>query len=153
MIQRLAAILWVTTAFSFAGMNSQGPFTSLDGKPVPLFGDDKLVLLDFWASWCIPCRMAVPEVNQIAKDYPNLRVVGVNADDPADFEKARRFIKSTKMSYPSIVDIPEKVSDALRVEAIPTLILLDSQGREIQRWVGAPVNLKEQVRSAIAAKN
>lgn len=149
MIQRLVAILLVTTAFSFAGMNSQGPFTSLDGKPVPLFVGDKLVLLDFWASWCIPCRMAVPEVNQIAKDHPNLRVVGVNADDPADFEKARRFIKSTKMSYPSIVDIPEQVSDALKVDAIPTLILLDSQGKEIKRWVGAPADLREQVRKFI----
>lgn len=144
-------LYWVAMAFGVAcaAPISSGPYTSLEGKPVPLFAEGKPVLLDFWASWCVPCRFAVPELNQIAKDHPNVRVIGVNADDPGDFENARRFIKVTKMEYPSIVDIPDQISDRLQVDALPTLILLDAKGQEIRRWIGAPEDLRAQIAKAL----
>lgn len=134
---------------AFAAPISSGPFTSLDGKRIALLAEGKPVLLDFWASWCVPCRFAVPELNQFAKEHPNVRVIGVNADDAGDFENARRFIKVTKMEYPSIVDIPDQISERLQVDALPTLILLDAKGQEIRRWIGAPEDLREQIGKAL----
>lgn len=143
-------IFAIAFAFSsFAATAPKGPFTTLDGKALALFADGKPVLLDFWASWCIPCRFAVPELNQIAMEHPSMHIVGVNADDPGNFDQAKRFMQATKMAYPSIVDIPEQISNHLQVDALPTLILFDGKGKELRRWIGAPQDLREQIRKSL----
>jgi cytochrome c biogenesis protein CcmG, thiol:disulfide interchange protein DsbE len=130
----------------------KGPWTTLDGKPMVFFQDGKPLLLDFWASWCIPCRQAVTELNEISEDIPSLRIVGVNTDDPGNFEGAKHFMRVTKMSYPTIVDMPEQISNPLHVDGLPTLILFNAKGKEIKRWVGAPESLRQEIQDALKAK-
>jgi len=151
-IQRISLCIAIMAIASVAASPFAGPWSTLDGKQKTLFQDGKPVLFDFWASWCVPCRIAVPGLNALAEDNPNIHLVGVITDDPGDFEQARSFITKTKMAYPSIIDIPEKLSDALQVEALPTLLLLDAKGKELGRWIGEPDDLQKQIEVLLKTK-
>ena len=121
----------------------------LDGEAVTLFKDGKPVLLDFWASWCMPCRAEVPHMLAFAKANPGIKVVGVNTDDPGEFDAARKFIKTLGVSYPNVVDVPDSLSGPLGVEVMPTLVLLDKHGKPLGSWVGEPQDLGRQVKKLL----
>jgi thiol-disulfide isomerase/thioredoxin len=89
----------------------------------------KAVILDFWASWCRPCREQMPIVERIAERFRDrgLVVVGVNtSDEEAD---ARNFVQSRSMSYASVFDLAREASAAYGVQVLPTLVIIDRQGR------------------------
>lgn len=123
-----------------------GSWTTLDGGKVELFRDNRLVLVDFWASWCVACRYAVPNLMNLQKKYPQLRLVGVNVDDPSSMPQAHKFIQLTGMNYQSILDIPEKISGPLAIEGLPTLILFSAQGKELWRSIGEPESLELELK-------
>jgi thiol-disulfide isomerase/thioredoxin len=151
-LRTVSMLLALSLSMAFGKNPYQAQWTNLEGKPISLFHDKKPVLFDFWASWCVPCRASIPSLNQIAQKIPGLNVVGVNADDPGDLEMARKFIKKTGMSYPSILDIPDKISEPLEVDVLPTLILIDTDGKELGRWIGEPENFQEILTKLIQKK-
>jgi len=125
-----------------------GPWTTLEGKKITLFTDGKPVLMDFWASWCVACRMATPHITAIGNDIPNLRIIGVNVEE-GDLADAHKFVEITKMKYPSIVDIPDRLSTPLQIEGLPSIILFDAKGKILKRWLGEPEDLGDSVRQAL----
>lgn len=149
MIFRLIWPLAFFCSIAFANNPYKGNWATVQGKQISLFQDKKAVLFDFWASWCVPCRASIPSLNAISKNLVELRVVGVNADDAGDLEQAQKFIKRTEMAYPSILDIPSKLSEPLQVEVIPTLILLDANGQELGRWIGEPEAFEQILRKLL----
>lgn len=98
---------------------SRQRLSHLQGKPV---------LLDFWASWCMPCRAQAPIVNEVALKYgERIHVLGVDTGD--EEASARAFAAEAKLSYPSVFDADGAVAQAFRVTTLPTLILLDAEGK------------------------
>ena len=87
----------------------------------------KVVLLDFWASWCGPCKMELPHVDALAKEFSDqgLVVYGVNSEAATN---AKRFLEKTPLSFPTLVDARSKVSQQYSVSAIPTVIVIDREG-------------------------
>ncbi|RYZ84541.1 MAG: TlpA family protein disulfide reductase [Proteobacteria bacterium] len=86
----------------------------------------KLVLVDFWASDCVPCRDAVPELNALFKQSKNLLILGVNVDEnPKD---AAEFLQSFKVSYPLLDDQKHELIPKMSVDVMPTSFLLDKSG-------------------------
>jgi len=118
----------------------------LDGRPVTnesLRG--RVALLDFWATWCAPCRKSMPELQSLHKKYADrgLSVVGISIDEggPA---KVRKFVESKKFTYPIAVDSDKAPAwDAFRVKAVPAAFLLDRDGRVVAQWTGAPADASE----------
>jgi thiol-disulfide isomerase/thioredoxin len=94
----------------------------------------KFVLIDFWATWCGPCRKAIPDLNAFQKKFgEKLVVIGIS-DEPE--EKVKGFASPT-LEYASAIDTKGQTKQALEVKGIPHCILVDPEG--IVRWEGYPL--------------
>jgi alkyl hydroperoxide reductase subunit AhpC len=103
---------------------------SLSGDNIRLreqMGD--VILLNFWASWCGPCREEMPELEKLQQKYQALgfKVMGVNVETSPD--KARDFLKNISVSFPIVLDTEQSVSKSYAVQAMPTTYLIDRQGK------------------------
>jgi len=108
----------------------------LDGHSFHLKGQrGKAVLIQFWASWCGPCRIEMPSVEELHRRFQHkgLTVVGVNDEDP---EVAQEFLQEQDFTFPMLVDAGGEVGNAYEVDAIPTLVLIDQEGKIVHRDVG-----------------
>lgn len=88
----------------------------------------QVVLLNFWATWCKPCRDELPHLEAIHNKYKKLgfSVVGVNIDEEVNL--ASELVKKTKITFPSFSDPKSKVSDLYKIEAMPSTIMIDRKG-------------------------
>ncbi len=111
----------------------------------------KFVLIDFWATWCGPCRKAIPELNAFQKKFADKLVVIGISDEPED---AVNKLKEPKMEYTSAIDTQARMKKTLEVSGIPHCILIDPEG--IVRWEGFPFlgghELTDKVMEGILAK-
>ncbi len=95
----------------------------------------KVVLLDFWDTWCPPCRKALPHLQEISEEYPDgFEVVGValGQEGPA---KVKSFIAGGGFSFPFVQGNGE-LFQKFGVQSLPTTFLLDKEGVIRKRWVG-----------------
>ena len=96
----------------------------------------KAVLLNFWASWCEPCRAEMPTLQQVADLYgpDKLLVLAINFKEPA--ARAIQFAKTTGITMPVLLDTDGKAARQWGVKVFPTTLLLDTRGRPRQRVQG-----------------
>lgn len=123
---------------------------SIDGKAFRLASlKGNVVLMDFWATWCEPCRDSAPLFQRLFESYrkEGFHVVGVNVDAEAD--EIPGFLAEHRVSYSVILDPDNAVSRLYRVRGIPNLFLIDKQGRVRKHWVGWDDSLKQVLESEI----
>mgnify|MGYP003877714903 FL=1 len=109
----------------------------LDGKEYKLSNfRGKVVVLDFWATWCPPCRASLPFFENIHKKYKDkgLVVVGVSVD--MSDRVVKKFVESKGLTYLILLDKDNLVSDLYNVFSIPTTIIIDKNGNIVTRKVG-----------------
>ncbi|MEE1946956.1 TlpA disulfide reductase family protein [Pedobacter sp. KR3-3] len=94
----------------------------------------KFVLIDFWATWCGPCRKYIPMLNDFQQKYGDkLAVIGIS-DETEDRVKA---FKDPKITYAEAIDTKRTLYSQLEVKGIPHVIIIDPKG--IVRWEGFPL--------------
>jgi thiol-disulfide isomerase/thioredoxin len=110
---------------------------TLDGKSLSLSSySGRVILLNFWATWCGPCRMEIPDLIELQKQYKDsLQIVSLLVDVD-DVEDARKFVAGAGFNYPVAVATPEVRMQYGGISALPTLFVLDTQGRIVQKHVG-----------------
>lgn len=88
----------------------------------------RAVVLDFWASWCGPCRAQSPVLARVAKSFgtDKLRVLGVGTSD--DRDSITRFLARSDLGYPSVFDDQEVASTQYHVQGLPTLVVIAKDG-------------------------
>ena len=94
------------------------------------------VLLDFWATWCGPCRMSIPMVQEFYAHHKDqgLVVLGINMDD--DMSGVYGFVKKFKMTYPVLFAGGSSIPTDYEVEGIPQFVFIDPNGRILRRYQG-----------------
>ena len=117
-----------------AGRESAPDFTldDLRGDPVTLSDvlADGPVILDFWATWCRPCRKALPRLQKLATQYEGrVRVLTVSIDDPRSRTKIAPTVRSLGLTMPVLLDGDKTVASLFRVTSIPMTFLIASDGR------------------------
>jgi len=125
--------------------------TSLDGKPLTLASlHGKVIFLNFWATWCGPCRAEIPDLIALQDRYKDrLQVIGLNVDDEeADI---KQYADEMHINYPVAM-----TSNDIRIQyggipALPTSFVLDTEGRVVQKHVGLwnPAIYEAEIRSLL----
>jgi len=109
----------------------------LDGKPVDSAQfKGKVILLDFWATWCPPCREEIPGLIELQKEFgpKGFTIIGVSLDD--DPAAVKKFQSKVPINYPVVMGDGAMAAKFGGVEAIPTKFLVDREGKIVSRSVG-----------------
>lgn len=106
----------------------------VDGKTYSLRDfKGSVVFLDFWASWCPPCRASIPGIIELSREYKDVVILGINLD--SDKSKGIKFAKAKNINYPVLLDGFD-VAQKYGVRGIPSFVLIDKKGNIVKRWVG-----------------
>ena len=111
--------------------------TTLDGRRISLADlKGKVVLVNFWATWCPPCRAEIPDLMELQARYKdNLVVLGMSEDDPP-IDAVTKFVADAKMTYPVAMSTPEVHKIFKSVVALPTTFVIGPDGTLQQKHVG-----------------
>jgi thiol-disulfide isomerase/thioredoxin len=132
----LARILAVVAVLALAGPVRAFDLVDTQGKRHRLADyEGKWVVLNFWATWCVPCIQEIPEIAQFHRGHPEVVVLGV-AQDADDAAKVKQFAAKVKHDYPLVLsnDAVEKQLGTAR--ALPTTRIYDPQGKVTYDRVG-----------------
>lgn len=124
---------------------------TLDGRklgPKDFLGE--VVVIDFWATWCGPCRVQSRIIEPIFQDYQNKGVQFLAVNVGEDEATARKFAKEKPFPYPVLLDPDSKVSNSFEIYALPTMMVIDTKGKVtlIKSGVVDGPTLREAIKNA-----
>lgn len=137
-----ALVLIVALLATFAGgLRSAGGGPEI-GEPAPdftleLYGGDELtlselrgqvVVINFWASWCAPCRDEAPDLERVWREYKDRGVVFIGVDYVDTEKNAREYMAEFDVTYPNGLDKGQRISDAYRIRGVPETFFVDKNG-------------------------
>ena len=111
---------------------------SFDGKTIKLSDyKGKVVIIDFWATWCPPCRKGIPDLISIQNDYKNdVVIIGISLDGEKTLKDVPGFVKSYGINYPIVYGDEKVVAAYGGIEGIPTAFVVDKKGNVVDKHVG-----------------
>jgi len=112
---------------------------------------NQMTVIDFWATWCQPCIRSIPLLNEISEEFAQRGVsfIGVSIDGPRNQSKIKPFAQSIGVTYPILRDTNSELMMELGVTAVPTLMLLDDEGKLIYFHEGFRPGDEETIRKHI----
>ena len=126
----------VTTSANTPVFNAS--FPDLNGKQQPIKQwQGKVIVLNFWATWCPPCREEMPELSAMQQQYKDIVIVGLSTDD---LEKTKEFIKTAPVSYPILAGDMEAMSFSETLGddrgILPYTVIIDTKGAVVKTFFG-----------------
>jgi peroxiredoxin len=109
----------------------------LEGKPISIKDyKGKVVFINFWATWCPPCKEEIPSLNKLHKKYSgkDFAVIGISTDDSK--KAIVKFLKKHKVDFVIPHDKDGKIMREYKVFSLPTSFLIDKQGKIIEKFLG-----------------
>lgn len=98
-------------------------FMTLDGQVFTLRDfEGKLVVINFWATWCLPCKVEMPLLENTYRNYKeDVIILGVTGEDP---DTVRNYLKNNEVSYPIVMDSDYAITDYFGIQAYPSIIII-----------------------------
>jgi cytochrome c biogenesis protein CcmG/thiol:disulfide interchange protein DsbE len=128
--------------------------STMEGKPTDIgeLKGDSLTVLDFWATWCKPCLLSIPELIKMSQEFGERGVnfIGINEDGPRNIAKVRPFAFSKGITYPVLMDADQELMSTLMVSALPTLIILDRNGKVLYTHEGFSHGDENEIKAQIS---
>lgn len=122
------------------------------GKLVKLsdLAEQRLVLLDFWALWCLPCLKELPHLNAIQKEFKeDLFVVAVNEDDASNQAKIKPYIRGNRFEFHVLLDPDHEIMRKLKLNALPTTFLIGKELEVLYFYQGYQPGDEQKLKEAI----
>ncbi|MEN8719522.1 MAG: TlpA disulfide reductase family protein [Oceanococcaceae bacterium] len=144
----IIGLVWLLATAQAGAAPASGRVLSLaEYRADPGRGD--VVYLDFWASWCAPCKLSFPFMSELHERYAaqGLRIVAVSLDSRES--DARRFLQQVPAPFDVVLDPQAELTAEYDVPAMPTSYLLDRQGRVLERHEGFRAGDREAIEAAI----
>ncbi len=137
----LFILVAMVTACAASDNSSLAPdfrLRDLNGREISLSDyEGKVLYINFWATWCPPCRAEIPDFIEFYKDYKDqgLEVLGVSVDQMST-DKVLAFVKANEMNYPVVMYTMDLINDYRPGNSIPTTIVIDRKGMIRHKQVG-----------------
>jgi len=111
---------------------------TLNGEEIKLTDySGKIVILDFWATWCGPCRIGIPDLVSIQNEFKNeVVVIGISLDQPYTQQNLQPFIDHFNINYPIVLGTMDVVVAYGNIQAIPTSFIIDGERNIVKKHVG-----------------
>ena len=140
----LGVVVWTNLAATEShptsgALASEWKLQDADGKTVSSADfKGKVVVLDFWATWCAPCRAEIPGFVEMQKEYgkDGLAIVGASVDGADQIAAVKKFTQKFGINYPVVLADQETVRAFGGVDAIPTTFVIDREGKIVSRHIG-----------------
>jgi len=125
--------------------------TALDGSRFNLDAmGGRVVLIDFWATWCGPCNEELPHMKKIAKEFAGQPLVIISVSWDSDADKWKQFIQKNEMTWVQYRDADHKLSDLFAINAIPHYFTIDSDGVLTAEMMGSGSDVEGKLKKLIA---
>jgi len=121
----------------------------VDPSALGVVGAGRVIVLDFWAAWCAPCIEELPKLNRLSEVYASEGVVVVGVHVGGERSEVERFAKDAGIRYTVMIDEDFSYSQSLGAERVPTVVLLDTYGREVARSARVDGSLLEQLEALV----
>ena len=114
---------------------------------------NRVVVLDFYATWCEPCRDSIPHLVDLQKRYGSqgLQIIGLNLGGRDDYDKVPEFAREFHIQYPLGIPDPELENLYMNNDAIPQTFVIDRHGQLLKHFVGYDDSTAEELERAIQA--
>jgi len=126
---------------------------TLNGEEIKLTDySGKIVILDFWATWCGPCRKGIPDLISIQNEYKDeIVVIGISLDQPSTQPNLQPFIDQFSINYPIVLGTIDVVSAYGNIQAIPTSFIIDGERNIVKKHVGlvSKATIVEEINSLL----
>ena len=158
--RRLLCGLWTSLVFGCIPAGGARPPAAVDGTvplgPGPSFAEvihGRVTVIDFWATWCEPCRVSIPKVIAFAArpDMRDVAVVGVHVGQ--GFETAVTFGREAGITYPLFADPEFRLSTTLAAPRVPTIVVLDRDGAVVERAAEIDAAIEAAVARAVQSRS
>lgn len=132
MIARIAAMLFIAATIGTVSGASSGSSEPLDLAR----HSGRVVVVDFWASWCKPCRQSIPWLNAMRERYgaSGLTIIGVNVD--AERADADRFLREVPIEFEIVFDPKGELAKQFKVQGMPSSFVFDRTGKMVETHLG-----------------
>jgi peroxiredoxin len=157
-VKRLEKSVLSRTSASVMISKNAPEFTlpALNGDTVSLadYRGKKTVVVSYWASWCGPCKVELPELREFYKRYhkadANFEILAISIDEQKD--DAEKYAEAEELPFPVLFDPQSKTADAYSVEGIPTMFVIDKSGKIVHAHLGLDQAMQIQLMGELGLK-
>ena len=139
---------------STSGRSQPAPqfvLANLEGKQVGLKDfANKVIVVDFWATWCGPCREEIPQLNKLYENYrgKGFEIVGISMDTD-DPDSIKRFARDLRMEYTVVIGNDNVAQDFGGVMGLPTKFIIDRKGNIVKKFTGYHPSIMQEIEETI----